>query len=226
LRALNPYNFALNRGDSTYDARQRFVVSYDYELPHLSRIWNNHLTRAALDGWHIAGITTLQTGFPVLVGDSGFRSLTCDEFAYYGCWDGPNAVGPVTTLNPRNSVETNVVTPSSPGTPQPYYWFNPSAFALEPIGALGNEGRNNFHGPGLNNTDLTLSKRVYFNSDEKRFLELRLEGFNVFNHTQFAAVSAGAGGSGVQGDINQATFGRILSASSGRIVQLGAKLYF
>ena len=226
LRALNPYNFALNKGDSTYDARQRLVFSYDYELPHASRFWSNTFTRAALDGWHLAGITTLQTGFPVLVGDSGFRSLTCDAFAYYGCWDAPNNVAPVITLNPRNSVETNTVTPSSPGTPQPYYWFNPNAYALESIGTLGNAGRNNFHGPGINNTDLTLSKRVYLDKNEKRFFELRLEAFNLFNHTQFTPVAVGSGGNGVAGDINQATFGQIFSASPGRIVQLGGKFYF
>jgi hypothetical protein len=34
------------------------------------------------------------------------------------------------------------------------------------------------------------------------------------------------GGSGVSADFNSSNFGRILSAASGRTVQLGAKFYF
>jgi hypothetical protein len=73
-----------------------------------------------------------------------------------------------------------------------YYYFNPHDFSSPAYGVLGTAGRNFFRGPGENNTDLVLSKRVYLT--EKRFFELRLEGYNVFNHTQFD-VSASEGGS-------------------------------
>jgi len=59
------------------------VASYDHELPHPSKFWNNN-------GWRLSGITTLQTGFPITVADTGFRSLNCDGFVFYDCWDGPN----------------------------------------------------------------------------------------------------------------------------------------
>src|SRR5581483_5056368 len=72
-RGVNPYDFASNRGDSSYDARQRFVFSYDYELPSLNfRHPNNGISRLVsnvVNGWHVAGITTLQTGFPILIAD-------------------------------------------------------------------------------------------------------------------------------------------------------------
>jgi hypothetical protein len=97
---------------------------------------------------------------------------------------------------------------------------------VAPIGTLGNSGRNSFHGPGLNNTDLTLAKRVYMNKEEKRFIELRLEGYNIFNHTQFSTQTSTTGGSGVNGNIESSNFGRVLSALPGRTVQLGAKFYF
>ncbi len=226
IRGLNPYNFALNKGDSSYDARQRFVISYDYAVPRVSRFWNNSVTRTVLDGWHLAGITTLQTGFPILMADSEFRSLTCDTFNYgYGCWDAPNLVSSPTSLDPRTSSEVNS-TKGAQSTAKPYYWFNPNDFSREAIGVLGNEGRNNFHGPGINNTDLVLSKRMYLDSESKRFIELRLEGYNVFNHTQFSPISTAAGGSGVNGDLNSSNFGRVLAAASGRTIQLGAKFYF
>lgn len=226
-RGTNPYNFAADRGDSAFDARQRFVISYDYEIPRLSRLWNSVVARTLFDGWQLAGITTLQTGFPVTIAEQfDFRSLSCDQLSYYPCPDAPNYIGPLTTYNARNAVLTNTVTPSSPGTPQPNYYFNPNAFALETIGSIGNEGRNNFHGPGINNTDVTLAKRIYWGSSEQRLIELRLEAYNVFNHTQFTPVSTTNQGNGVDGNITDAPFGRVLSAASGRILQIGAKVYF
>jgi len=219
-RAVNPYDFALSRGDSSYDARHRFVVNYNYELPHLSSRWNNEFSRTVVDGWRISGITTLQTGFPITVGDTGYRSLSCDGYVFYKCWDAPNVNGPVATYNPENSVLVN--TTKNPGntTALPYYYFNPNAFSLEPFGTLGNEGRNNFHGPGINNTDLALIKEVRFG--EYRRIELRLESFNTFNHTQFRFNSNIISFQ----NINSSNFGQVLTAAPGRIVQLGAKIYF
>ena len=225
-RGVDPYNYGANRGDSSFDARQRLVVSYDYELPHVSRLMYNTITHYALDGWHLAGITTLQTGFPIMVADTGFRSLSCDALTFYGCPDTPNAVAPVTTLNPRTSSAVNTAVNPANTTALPYYWFNPNDFALEPIGTLGNEGRNNFHGPGINNTDLSLSKRFEFHTEQRRWIELRLEGYNIFNHTQFSPIGVTGLGSGVYGDINSSNFGRVLAAAPGRTVQLGAKIYF
>ena len=220
IRAINPYDFATERGDSAFDVRHRFVASYDYELPHLSKFWNNAFTKYALDGWRLSGITTLQTGFPITVADTGFRSLTCDGFVFYDCWDAPNVNGPVATYDPRVSSLVNTTRNPNNTTALPNYYFNPNAFSLEAIGMQGNAGRNNFHGPGINNTDLALAKQVRFS--ESRSLELRLEAFNAFNHTQFRFSSSIISFS----DINSSNFGRTLTAAPGRVVQLGAKIYF
>jgi hypothetical protein len=219
-RSTNPYDFALSRGDSNFDARNRFVINYDYEVPSLTRWLNNALVRHVLDGWRVGGVTTLQTGFPIILGDSQFRSLSCDAFAYYGCWDTPDVFGSPSIYDPRNATVAN--TTNGGTTPGSYYYFNPNAFALEPIGTLGNEGRNNFHGPGISNTDLVLAKQ--FKWTEVRRIELRLEAFNVFNHTQFRLNSAAA--PLYFEDINSATFAQTLTAAEGRVVQLGAKIYF
>ena len=65
---------------------------------------------------------------------------------------------------------------------------------------------------------LASHKRFYLDPGERhRYMELRLESYNTFNHTQFGAPGT---------NINSSTFGRILSAASGRTVQLGAKIYF
>jgi hypothetical protein len=219
-RIPNPYNFALNRGDSNFDARHRFVINYNYELP--TPRWNNAFSKYVLGGWRVSGITTLQTGFPIIIGDTDLRSLQCPvqpPLVYYGCWDGPNVSGPVQTFDPRHSSLVNTASGNTGALSN--YYFNPNAFSVEPIGTLGNEGRNNFHGPGINQTDLALVKLVNFS--ENRRVELRLESFNTFNHTQFLFSSTVLSFS----DINTgSSFGRTLSAASGRVVQLGAKFYF
>jgi hypothetical protein len=45
--------------------------------------------------------------------------------------------------------------------------------------------------PGINNTDLSLFKNFRLGSDGNRRLQLRLEAFNAFNHTQFSSINAG-----------------------------------
>jgi len=233
-RAIDPFDFALDRASSVYDARQRLVISYDYELPHMSRLWNNGLVRTVFDGWHVSGISTWQTGFPVNPSETDYHSLQCSAYQYYGCWDAPNVISGPQYLNPRNSNLVNTVTPSAPTTPQNYYFFNPNTFSEEAIGQLGDAGRNSIRGPGLVNTDLSLMKRIYLTKSERRFIELRADAFNVFNHTEFTIINYQ--GSGVDGIINDPNFGRVLTAygatsgttgqTGGRTVQLAAKFYF
>ncbi len=219
----NPYNFALDRGDSAFDARHRLVASYSWELP--SAFHSNGIFHSIVDGWTITGVTTLQTGFPLTVYDSSDRSLLCNGIALQniGCEDTAQYLGSggVATFDARTSVDSKTAaTPT--GGPKPYYWFDPNVFGHPAYGTLGNEGRNNFHGPGVNNTDLALFKRFHFGGEGARFVELRLESFNTFNHTQFSA----PGTTAITTNVNSVNFGRTLVAATGRVIQLGAKIYF
>ena len=78
----------------------------------------------------------------------------------------------------------------------------------------------NFHGPGINQTNLSLIKAIRFS--EARRLELPLDSFNTFNHTQFEMEA----NSVAYSNFNSPNFGRALSAASGRVAQLAAKIYF
>ena len=228
--STNPYNLEGFYGDSAFDARHRFVASYDWELP--SAFHNKGILHSVVDGWAVTGITTLQTGFPLTVFDSSNRSLLCNGSAvsYYGCPDTANYIGSggVPMYDARTSV--NAKTASTPTTgSRPYYWFDPNVFAHPAYGTLGNEGRNNFHGPGINDTDLSLLKRFRYAAEESRWVELRLEAYNVFNHTQFGAATNGFFGGApslVVSNLNSVNFGRTLAAANGRILQLGVKVYF
>jgi len=202
-RGTNPFINALNWGDSAFDGRHRFVASYSYELPVPHALSSNAGLSKVFKGWRIAGNTTLQTGFPINPSDSGFRSGTCWEFTFYGCPDNPNQVAPVVISDPRSSAT--------------HLYFNPSAFKKATPGTFGNAGRNSFHGPGLNFTNLGLYKDVYLK--EQMRVELRLESFNTFNHVNFNAPN---------GNVNSSQFGRITSDGTigPRTVQLAGKFYF
>jgi hypothetical protein len=107
------------------------------------------------------------------------------------------------------------VLPSSERTVE--RWFNTDAFAaFTPAPqAFGTAGVGIMRGPGLANFDFSLSKSIRLGED--RSLQFRSEFFNAFNHPNFNPPD-------IRRDAS--TFGQILSAKNGRIIQLGLKLNF
>jgi hypothetical protein len=203
-------------GDSDYDARHRFTASYDYEVP-LYPGWQNRIVREAFSGWHISGVTALQTGFPVTITSTGtFNSLYCDQQSFYSCPDVPNvSTFHIKSLDPRKT-----------GT-----WFDGSLFSPEPIGTFGNVKRNFFHGPGFNYTNLELFKNIPMGGEGQRYLQLRLEAFNAFNHANFANPDSNfTDGPGQFGAITSVVGSGTADVNGdpqpGRAVQLAAKFYF
>jgi hypothetical protein len=220
----DPFNPRRDYGDSTFDARNRFVVNYTYDIP---KTRFEGLRGRLFNGYRLSGITTVQGGFPISVFDGGFRSLTCDAtFSFFGCFDRPNFNGGgVQTFDPRTGSVANTINPSRPRPVQGNYFFNPNEFSQEPLGTLGNAGRNFFHGPGLNNFDFAVHKDTQVS--EATRLDLRIEFFNLFNHANFNPVSSSGG---TNGNSNSANFGRILNARpsgiDSRLIQLVAKFNF
>lgn len=218
-RAVNPYpQFAyLNKGDSAYDARRRFVAGFTYQAPGLH---GHDMLNMLVGGWQLSGITTFQSGFPVDISDSGFTSATCDVFEYYDCWDSPIQTAPLKTGNPRTNSFGSV----------PHVLFNgPATFApANPtLGgpALFGVARNSFHGPGLNNWDMALEKHIYFRpGHESQYLQLRLEAYNLFNHTQFCNTAGPF--PCINNDVQSGSFGQVRTVNPSRLVQIAAKIYF
>jgi hypothetical protein len=215
---INPFSLASRWAPSNNDAPQRFVFSYNYTLPLYHFVPR---FRPLTDGWKFAGITTFQSGFPVQLFDSANPSLTCDAAAESDdvpCWDLPNrATSPTAMGNPR--------TYNLNGNPN--HWFNPQAFAMAPPGTgIGNASRSPLYGPGLNNFDISFEKEIHFT--ESKYIQLRFETYNTFNHTRWFPGSYqpinNAGG--VVSDINDSRFGRVISANSAHVIQLAGKIYF
>ena len=90
----------------------------------------------------------------------------------------------------------------------------------ETLGVLGTASRRFFHGPGLNNWDISLQKDTRLT--EGSSLQFRAEFFNAFNHAQFLMRSNGS----YSDFADPANFGYVRAANAPRIIQFGAKLLF
>jgi hypothetical protein len=207
-----PSNFNLTYGNSAFDARHRLAAEYLYEIPD----WGfHHLPSRITKGWTFAGVTSLQTGFPIALSDSAFRSLQCTPVvSFFGCFDRPDIIAPTKIFSdPRNVQKL----PNALGVPHTgNYYFDPSTLRREALGTIGNAGRNLFHGPGINNTDLSFYKNTQIT--EKTKLQLRVDLFNAFNHAQFNNPS---------GNVASSLFGRVTTTRiPARIAQLSASFNF
>jgi hypothetical protein len=195
---VNWENPRLTRSLSSFDTTHNFVFSYAWLLP-FDRAFANAPKRLT-QGWNFSGIVRFTGGFPVPISESS------DDLSLTGSsnTDEPNLVGKVVTYDPRHVVNAN----------GDHFFFNPSAFDQGPLGGFGNANRQFFHGPGINNIDISLMKTTKIT--ESKMFEIRAEFFNVFNHTQF---------NNPDGDFN-GNMGVVSSARSPRIGQLSAKFIF
>jgi hypothetical protein len=207
-----------DRGNSNFDIRHRFVLTYLYELPYGNQ--GRNLARLILGGWVISGITALQTGLPFNVTDPGDRCL-CNSGGQRPDYTGAQ----VRFVNPRsvsdvlgrpNSWFDGTVSDSTTAAGNPYFRrVGGAASVARGAGRFGNFGRNVFHGPGIANWDFAALKR--FQAGEMGRIDLRAEFLNLFNHAQFLNPTA---------SITNANFGRITGTHDARIIQLSARYTF
>jgi hypothetical protein len=199
----NPTNAALSYAVSSFDIKHNFVLSYDYTLP-VDRLFRK-ANRWAKD-WTISGITHLSTGFPITMVNNSDNSLlgTNPNGVNNSGIDEPEyTAGPLEiNHNPRNGAS----------------YFNTSLFSLQPLGTPGNSPRRFIYGPGSENFDMALSKKLSLG--ESTALLFRLEAFNVFNHAQFF------GPLSVDGTLGSSSFGDVVSAAPPRLIQAAVKFTF
>jgi hypothetical protein len=200
---LKPICDRCNRSLSLFDARQRLVLSYLWELPIPQY---QGAKGKFLNGWAISGITSFQTGFPIRIQSSNDSELENSfDFELPGK---PDLVAPFRTLNPKTNNN---------------YYFDPNSFALPvqsdtstPLQLLGDAPRTICCGPGISNFDLSVQKILPVG--ENKHFEFRAEFFNAFNHTQFL---------NPDGNISDgADFGRIKRVRDPRNIQFALKFAF
>ncbi|MBI3652831.1 MAG: TonB-dependent receptor [Acidobacteria bacterium] len=219
---------ARERGVSLFDRTHRASFTYVYELPWM-RDQKGVLGRV-VGGWQIAGITTFESGAPLTVSngqdaDSIGGNLDRPDFnpnGRFGVRAVPSASSPTGYVNPDNN--------NAPINRSDAMFIGIAANS----GRTGNLGRNTLRTPGINNTNLTLTKRVAITEGSR--IEFRTEFFNVFNHPQFTNISASAFAptSGASTTISASVFGspagRFLmpefADGGGRVVRFQLKYLF
>jgi len=211
----NPFDPGLSKSLSLFDARHRFVISYSYDLPIPKY---SGAKGKILNGWTVSGITQFQAGFPIHIQSFNDTELTGSiDFSAAGT---PNISGPLVTHNPHTTGCALGTGPTS-GTgedcdPIANQQFDPNQFSDADLGQFGNAKRTMCCGPGLNNSDLSLSKSTPI-GDNKR-VEFRWDVFNVGNHPKFF---------NPDGNITDGSdFGRIFRAGPPRLMQFALKFYF
>ena len=181
------------KGPALFDARHRFVLSFGYALPDLES--NSPIVRAVAGGWQLNGIYQAQTGFPLTVTQG-----TVLDIRYM-------TSRPDVTCDPNDGPKTTA------------QYFDTSCFRVLSLAETGqrpgNAGRNSVRGPGFQRTDLSVFKNFDFAGRHR--IQVRVEGFNIWNQPRFGQPN---------GTIGTAPFGQITSAEDGRIVQLGIKYIF
>jgi hypothetical protein len=226
---INPFNAKVSRSLSLYDARQRFVLSYYYELP-IPKF--SGVKGKILDGWSVSGITQFQSGFPVHIQNGNDNELTSSiDFSAAGT---PDLVAPFHKLDPRKNPSHYVFDPLSftANYTDSTCGGSPYSGCYDPtfIGRYGTAKRTICCGPGLNNSDFSVQKELPL-SESKRF-ELRWDIFNIANHTHFYNIDGNITDGSTNGVVNNVNgvatgnFGIARKVADPRLMQIALKFYF
>ncbi len=208
---VNPYDWAADKGNCSFDLRHNISANVVYTLPFKGSRW--------VEGWQITGVEAWHTGVPFSLGE-GTQPWLNNNFDTPRPNFSPDAPG----CNNDVYANQNV-----------HQWYNPKCFTASTYGTLGNLGRNNLVGPGYVETDLGVMKQTRIT--ERVSLQFRAELFNLFNHPNFnvpttAVFSAGSANTGYQG-VPVSTAGSITSlvgsgglSNVARQTQFSLKLLF
>jgi hypothetical protein len=201
--SLDPFNFRASRALSLFNSAQRFVISYDWQLP--LRKYSGFAGKL-LDDWELSGITQFQSGFPIRL-DTNNDAELINSFFFIGT-EAPSLVAPFQKLNPKTYL-------SGLGSE---YWFNPNDFSDPPLGSFNNGTQRTICcGPGLEEWDLSVHKKISLS--ETRYFQFRAEIFNLLNRTNY---------SNPDGHFSDGPteFGRITEAGDPRLFQFALKFFF
>lgn len=197
---------SLTYGPTSFNMSNRLTTDWVWDLPKASQHWNNFLSRSVLDNWEVSGIASFISGEP--------GSASC------GTTTGINITGGGDGY--RCIITGNAVLPKGDRTFNRY--FNTSVFAMPTVGTIGNQWTSSFYGPGVNDWDISLMKNIPIK--EKVTAQLRFEGYNAFNHTQFSSVNTGATFDPSTGQQVNTAFGQLNGDRGPRIIQMSLRLMF
>ncbi len=198
---VHPFDLDFDRGNSVLDIRHLLSANAIIDLPFGKgqRYLNEGgISNAILGGWQFNVIVSGRSGFPF--------SVVCQ------C----GLIRPSLVGDPFSGVATD-------------RYMNPAAFSTA-VGitsvvndagqtvSFGNLGRNSFRGPAIWNTDMSFFKNAHLPFTENTRMQIGIELFNAFNHTNLTVPNNNVNDPGA--------FGRFDGAYTGRVVQYRFKILF
>ncbi len=206
----DPYNPNLDYGNVPFSRRQRFLLTFLYELPFGKgkRFANNanSVVSRVVGGWNLSGVGLWQTG----------------PFMTISTLNDPSGTG-YNQLN-ANGGRADTVPGVNPYAGQSLnQWINPNAF-VDPannIGRFGDSQQGAVVGPGTVAISLSLLKRVALTETAR--IEFGAQVANLFNHPNYLAPSnltVGVAGFG------QVTAMQSAEAGGPRAMQLTGRITF
>ena len=241
-RALADFNY--DDGFNNFDVRHTFNLSLLYAIPGSGPV---------VGGWTVGAIANARSGLPVpvLVGRNDIVYVDGSGTVWNNA-----AVGRTAVINtPGGGASRSTRRPDLVAGVDPFLksggllFLNPAAFATPAPGKFGNLERNSIHGPGTQQIDMVIVKRIGTNRGPN--MELRAEIFNLFNRDNFSnpvgtlpnALPSGAAGTTPAANTVQpgqayssaaaGTFGKLTSTvgttvglGTNRQVQFGFRLNF
>jgi hypothetical protein len=227
----------LDRGNSTFDFRHRFVFNQVWELPW--RQDQRGLVGHFLGGWQFNSIWSLQSGAHWTAYQYGPRDLRCSGGSEdsasansaggaSACLDGGGEIVNVGGDFNLNGIGNDRPDPVGSNTihATKEQWIHgffdgkdayEGGFVKPPcLGCNGALGRNTLVGPGLFQTDFSVFKKIPIK--ERLALQFRAEFFNAFNHANFHPPGYGAN------RVDYPLFGQAAGTFDPREIQLALKM--
>jgi hypothetical protein len=192
-----PYK-AFNYAPSDFDQTHILTVNYIYDIPGLSRRWNNKLVKLLFDNYQISGTTSYVSGKPkniTVTYTNGTATITAGQVCPPGTFQTSATVCTMITdltggqINARPNIICDPMTGISGADPTgTSFVINTSCFANPALAQIGNSPRNGVRMPSIFNNDLALFKNIKLG--EKREVQFRWEVYNVFNRANFRDIDA------------------------------------
>jgi hypothetical protein len=194
-------NNAYNYGYLSNDRRHAFVASFVAQTPDLKG--RNVLIREVLGSWQVSGVARLQSG--------AYQNIQVNSLVNLGNVR-PDYVQGTRIYNPNAGICGYLNNGSGTGCNDSN---KPFVATPKTLSRFGNAPYGAIVGPGLAQTDMTLSK--FFPVTERVRVKFQADAFNVLNRTNFNGLNLTASNS---------NFGTISSAFPPRQLQLGVKVLF
>jgi hypothetical protein len=199
-------NIRAEKSLASFDTPDRLVVSYVMDIPvgkgrkYMANA--NGFVNAAIGGWRVQGVTTIQSGFPL-----HFTTNTNTTNSFGGN-QRPNIVP---------GCDGSI---SGSATSRPGEWFNTACFSQPAVFTFGDASRvdSNFTLGRIANWDFSAFKNFTISPEDRLKLQFRAEFFNIFNRVQFNAPGQALGA---------VNFGVVAGQqNTPRLIQLALRLNF